>query len=393
LTREIRAYVAGLALGALVLMFAGAISLPPLAARGDFAEQWAAARMVLEGGHPYDPVTWRAGAARLAGRASDAISFVYPPYVTLALAPLAALPLPIAATLWVGATLLIAMVAVGALVRAYPPAHPLVATMFGAALMCSTPSLLALGQGQWDFLLLAVVSWALVKVTNEGRPSASVLALLFKPQLAPLMLVAVARAATGRARADFVAASAVAVLLIAGTVAAVLPWWTAWLRGLTGFAAAQPIRTTTLASTLDALVGPASAIVLVAVIASVTAIGLALPPRRPATLAAWIAAAVLIAPYIQTYDHLLLLAPLVVATSAVAVRSRGASLAVAIVGVALLVFGDLAATATTIARGHDVFGALIPLGIWAMVTGVAWSLRSARGIATSARGSAGSSPP
>jgi hypothetical protein len=166
-------------------------------------------------------------------------------------------------------------------------------------------------------------------------------------------------------------------VLIAGTVVVVLPWWTAWLRGLTGFAAAQPIRTTTLASTLDALLGPASAIVLVAVIATVTAIGLALPSQRPATLAAWIATAVLIAPYIQTYDHLLLLAPLVVATSAVAVRSGGASLAVAMVGVALLVFGDLAATATTMARGHDLFGALIPLVIWALVTGVAWSLRAA----------------
>jgi hypothetical protein len=377
LTSGCRAYVAGLALGALVLMFAGAISLPPLAAHGDFAEQWAAARMVLEGGHPYDPVTWRAGAARLAGRASDAIVFVYPPYVTLALVPLAALPLPIAATLWVGATLVIAALAVGALLRAYPPSHPLVAMMFGAALMSSTPSLLALGQGQWDFLLLAVVSRALVTVANEGRSSASALALLFKPQLAPLVLVAFARAATGRARVDFIAAGAVAVVLIAGTVVAVLPWWTAWLRGLTSFAAAQPIRTTTLASTLDALLGPASAIVLVAVIATVTAIGLALPSQRPATLAAWIATAVLIAPYIQTYDHLLLLAPLVVATSAVALRSGGASLAVAMVGVALLVFGDLAAAATTMARGDDLFGALIPLAIWALVTGVAWSLRAA----------------
>lgn len=60
-----------------------------------------------------------------------------------------------------------------------------------------------------------------------------------------------------------------------------------------------------------------------------------------------------------------------------AVRSGGASLAVAVAGVALLVFGDLAATAATMARGRDLFGALIPLVIWALVTGVAWSLRAA----------------
>lgn len=73
---------------------------------------------------------------------------MYPPYVTLALVPLGALPLPIAATLWVGATVLIATLAFGSLLRRYPPPHPAVAMLFGTALLGSTPSLLALGQGQ-----------------------------------------------------------------------------------------------------------------------------------------------------------------------------------------------------------------------------------------------------
>ena len=114
------------------------------------------------------------------------------------------------------------------------------------------------------------------------------------------MLVAFARATSGRARAGFIAASTLAIALIAATVIAVLPWWTAWLRGLTGFTATPPSRTTTLSTTLDALLGPAGAIVLVAIIATAILVGLTLPARRPATLAMWIATATLIAPYVQT---------------------------------------------------------------------------------------------
>jgi len=44
--------------------------------------------------------------------------------------------------------------------------------------------------------------------------------------------------------------------------------------------------------------------------------------------------------------------------------------------VALLILGDLAASAVTMARGHDVFGAAIPFLIWVLVTGAAWSVRA-----------------
>lgn len=176
------------------------------------------------------------------------------------------------------------------------------------------------------------------------------------------MLVAFARATSGRARAGLIAAGTVALALIAATVVAVLPWWTAWLRGLT--------------TTLDALLGPAGAIVLVTIIATAIGVGLTLPARGPATLAMWIATAILIAPYVQAYDHLLLLPPLAVATSAAAARSRRASIVIGLAGVALLIFGDLAANAVAMARGHDLFGATIPFLIWALVTAAAWTIRA-----------------
>lgn len=371
-----RAYLAGLVLGLLGLAAVGAIAIPPLASNGDFAEQWAAGRMAVEGGHPYDPATWREGAARLAGRASDAAVFVYPPYVTLALVPLALLPLPVAATVWVGTSLVLAAVAFGALLRAFPPPHPAVATVFGAALLASTPALLALAQGQWDFLLLAAVSWSLAAAARATTPSTTAVALLFKPQLAPLVLVTFARAAQGRGRARFITVTAGALALIGLTVLIVPSWWGAWFQGLAFFTAAPPIRTTTIASTFAALFGPLDIFVVAVVIATVTALGLSLPARRTSTLAVWVASAVVIAPYIQTYDHLLLLAPLAVATSVAAARSHRAAIAVAIVGVALLVFGDLAASATTMERGRDNFGAAIPLLVWGLITGVAWSARA-----------------
>lgn len=369
-----RAYAAGLALGLVVLALAGALTIPPLAARGDFAEQWAAARFTLEGGDPYDPAVWRDAAARLAGRASDARAFVYPPYVTLALTPLALLPLPAAATLWVGASVVLAIVALGRLLRAYRVTQPLVTFAFGLALLGSGPALLAIAQGQWAPLLVAAVAWAVADRPRGSAPYAS-LALLFKPQLAPLAIVALLRESPGRARTRVLIALGALLAVVAVSFAALAPLWISWYRGIGGFAATPPIRTTTLPTTLDALVGAAAPVLAAAVVLVAVAVCLTVP-RGDAALALWLATAVLIAPYIQAYDHLLLLPPLVIATGIAGRRSQPMAAAIALAGCALLVAGGLLAAGTTMTRGGDVFGAIVPLGIWSLVALVAWGQRA-----------------
>ena len=357
------AYVIGLVLGLVVFALAGGLALPPLAAHGDFGEQWAAARVALDGGDPYDVETWRADAARLAGRASDAAAFVYPPYVTFALAPLALLPLGIAATAWVAGSLLIAALGVGALLRRYPPAHPLVALAIGFAIFASGASLLALAQGQWDLLLLGAIAWGAAAVARGGRSSGIAVLLLAKPQLAPLALLGFARAASGTARRRFAIGVAIGCAAIALTLVRA-DWWLEWARGAAGFQAARPIRTATIGTLFEPL-GLLAPVLTVALIALV--VGVSLRTSAPRALPLWLATSVLVAPYVQAYDHALLIAPLAMATSATGRTNARSAAAIALAGVAILVIGDAVIATATVAAGHDVLGALTPLAIWLLV--------------------------
>jgi alpha-1,2-mannosyltransferase len=373
-----RAFVAGLAIGCVVLFAVGAVAIPPLASHGDFAEQWSAARLILEGGQPYDASTWREGAARLAGRASDSPVFIYPPYAALAFVPLAAIPIGAAATLWLVAGMLLAALGIRSLLHAYPPPHVLLGALFGFLLLASGPALLTLAQGQWGFALVASASASCVAVAHRRPATAggAALAFLFKPQLAPFVVLAFARALDGAARWRFVAVMGVAALVILSTIVAFPRWWVDWYQGVAGFVAAHPVRTTTLATTAEALIGPFG--VVVAAIVTLIAVGtsLAFGRRSDAHLPVWLATAVLVAPYIQAYDHIVLLVPLAAAVGVTARRSRTTSFAVATIGPALLVVGATASSALTIARGQDTVGALVPAAIWLLVVIALWPDRS-----------------
>ncbi len=352
-----RAYLAGLAVGLVFVALAGGLNVPPLATHGDFAEQWTAARIVLNGGDPYDATTWRADAARLAGRASDAAAFVYPPYVTLALTPFALLPLPVAATVWIVLSVMAAAIALRRLLQEYP-AHPLAAFGYGLALLASGPAVLALAQGQWDFLLLASVCYAGVGALRSGPSIAAASLLVAKPQIAPFALIGLARSCDDATRRRL--GIALGIVLTAIVLTAIrLDWWGEWLRGAFGFQAARPIRTTTIGTLLEplGLVGAALVLVLIAL-----AVTIAWRARGPAALAPWLAASVLLAPYVQAYDHLLLVPPVAIATA----RARSGAF-LAVIAILVLIAGEFAVAAVTLDTGRDVVGALVPLTIWALV--------------------------
>ena len=369
-----RAFAAGLAVGLIFLVAIGAVGLPPLASRGDFAEQWSAARLILEGGQPYDSGTWQASAARLAGRASDSPVFIYPPYVALALVPVAAIPLAAAATLWVTAGVLLAAFAIRWLLRSYPPPHPAIAAFIGLTLAASGPSLLALAQGQWGFFHIASAV-AAAAAQRRGRAATTAVSLVpffLKPQLAPFVVLAFARAQAGARRWRYLAVVGVAALVILATIVVVPTWWVDWYRGIVAFTATHPLRTTTLATTFEALFGAAGALAAAAAVIVAVAIALVFEPRSDVALAVWLATAVLVAPYIQAYDHVLLLVPLVIAVGVAARRSQRTAFAIAAIGVPVLLIAATASDALTIARGHDVVGALVPAVMWLLVVVGLW---------------------
>lgn len=337
-------------------------AFPPLAAHGDFAEQWAAGRIALEGGDPYDTATWRADAARVAGRASDSTAFIYPPYVTFALVPLAALPLDIAATVWLLLSLVVSALGVAALLRAFVPPHALVSFGVGLALFASGASLLALAQGQWGLLLLGILSWSIASIVRGGRASGAAALLLAKPQIAPFVLLALARFATPSARRRYAAGIAVGSVLIATTLIR-SDWWREWANASLRFEGQPPIRTATVATLVDGL-GAWSVIVVVALFAIVVVVSLRADRRM--SLSRWLAAAILIAPYTQAYDHVLLIAPLVTATSGTD-GDRGLRTALAATGIFVLIVVDLVIASLTASGGHDVGAAIVPLAIWVIV--------------------------
>jgi alpha-1,2-mannosyltransferase len=361
----------------MALSLIGAVTVPPLAAHGDFAEQWAAARSILEGSQPYDPTTWHGLAARLAGRASDSPVFIYPPYVALALVPLAVFPVATAATVWLLAGLVLAALALRGLIAQRPSGGVLLPALFGFALVSSGPSLLALAQGQLDFVLLAAIAagTAAILRTHAVAAGAASVVLLLKPQLAPLVILAFARALDGPRRGTYlwVVSGGIAAILI--TVAIVPSWWLGWLRGLTALAGAQPIRTTTLATTFEALAGPTGIVLAALVVISAVAISLAFDRRSEGHLVVWLATAVLIAPYVQAYDHLLLIVPLALASGVLAPRAPRVAVGVGMAGAAILFVGAPFAAAVTIARGQDTVGALIPLAVWLLLVVALWPYR------------------
>lgn len=162
----------------------------------DFPIYWQAARTLLAGGSPYDVRSGLHG-------------YVYLPWFALLLAPLAALPLPVAAACWYGANLAFLWLAGRALLDALRATGPLPRARW---LVLATLPLTGLVHdnlvlGQANLLLALLVAWT-VRAATRARGAAGIplglAAALKMPAallLAPLMLRGRARAAASFALA------------------------------------------------------------------------------------------------------------------------------------------------------------------------------------------------
>jgi hypothetical protein len=242
----------------------------------DFSNVYAAGTYVLEGQPtaPFDPRQQHAREQAIFGASTPFYGWHYPPFFLGLAAALALLPYQLALIAWQGATLLLYLLAIRAIVSSLPsplwggstrearrgggrsvrhepnqqlgpppptpPHHQGIHARLRRAMgEGSTPSLWLLlafafpavfvniGHGHNGFLTAALIGFALVQLDRRPILAGILFGLLaYKPQfglMIPLVLVA-----TGRWRTVFAAAATVALLVLAATLAFGIDTWRAF---------------------------------------------------------------------------------------------------------------------------------------------------------------------
>ena len=120
------AFFASAAAALLVLVLFGALQRRlEMIGNDDLSRIWAGPRAVLIGADPYDPASWVATTRALGTLAPDTPVYIYPPWVTLVLVPLAALPLNVASMAWLVGSIAAGLAGLRLLLRASLPGRPL----------------------------------------------------------------------------------------------------------------------------------------------------------------------------------------------------------------------------------------------------------------------------
>ena len=375
------AYLVGLVLGAAILIASGYADRSPANVRqGDFAQFWVGPRAFILGMDPYASATWHTTAVSLGAVTTDTTVFGYFGWSLVLLYPFALLDLDTAAALWLFVGLAAAAIATWALLRAYLPGIPVAHTLVGLALLGSHPARLNVLLGQWGFILLAAVAGAIVllRARHPVSAAASAVLLMVKPQLFLLSAPALAAWAWWNGQRRFVPAAVIFAAALALVSIVLLPQWpAAWLREMPAQRLFNPPQTTTLATVLYGVLGPVGTWLALGTIGVGVLAVLRFDLRGEAALAAWLALSGVAAPYTWSYDHILLLVPLVVGTGVVARRSRRAAVLLIVAGtLTFLVLTTLLAVVAA-ARNLESFSAVVPLAIFAMIVGSLWPQRRA----------------
>jgi glycosyl transferase family 87 len=358
----------------------------------DFSRIWAGPRAIILGHDPYDPVTWPATAQALGTLAPDTEIpvYPYPLWVVLVLLPLGLMPLPVAALLWLVASLTAGITGLHALLRDYLPERPGAHALAAATLLLSWVGLLNLIIGQWGFLLIGVLC-ATAVCLRSGRPGsagAAAAVLAAKPQLFMFTAPALTLHALWPARGRAVARDGVRFILAAAAVFAipfvlsfiVRPgWFPEWLR----FAGSALLPDSDTIPALLFTVGGEGALRAAPVaVLILIAIGLCFHPRSDAWLPVWLALSSAGVLYSNSYDHILLIVPIVMAAGVAARRSRRTSWIVLGLGAFVLLIVTPLMYELALARHSETYGVLVPLAVVAIIVIALWPLRQVREAAT-----------
>ncbi len=363
--------IAGIGLGAVILYGFGVLDYRArVISSNDFSGLWAGARAILIGADPYDPGSWERTVAALGTQRPDTVVYGYPPWVGVALLPLALLPLPVASGLWVAVGLALAVVTLRSLLRTFVAELPLVHWVSGLALLASQPGLATFFSGQWTYLLLAASTGVFQSLGSRrpGRAGLLAIAVLFKPQLFAFALwswLEDARARQMLARFASVVLGGMAAATF-GLLIARPEWVTQWSLHVLAQRVADPTTPTLLASLSD-VVGPLGPVAAVVVLLVALYIALGTRPATGGWWSIWMVLSLLAATYTRSYDQLLLLPALIVTTGRILGESRRRAVRFAALWGALLIPGSLALQGLAAARGREDFTIALTAVIFVLV--------------------------
>lgn len=353
----------------------------------DLSRIWAGPRALLTGSDPYHPATWYATAVALGTQAPDTAVYIYPPWVVLLLVPLAALPLASAAAVWLALSLGASLLMLRRALRALLPGRVVEHALAPLVLILSWSAIVNLVIGQWGHFLVAAL-FAVVLALRARRPVPAGLAAaatVIKPQLFLLAAPALALHALWpdegrrpRAPGVIFVLTAIAVTALAIAVAWVLlpQWWPSWLEGVAG----RQIQATrnTVSGLLGTFFGPAGSAAAPLVLLALAAIALRFHPRSPAWLPVWMSLTLVAVPYASSYDHVVLVVPIVLASAALLPASPAASRSVLIACAVVMLLAAPVMYGVAVLRHSESLSVVIPLAVFAIVTRALWPLRSVR---------------
>ena len=379
------AFALGIGFGTLVLLASGYVDRSSSAVlHNDFARFWSGPHAFLAGKDPFDAANWPATSLAF-GNPPDAPIFHYPGWAVVLLLPFGALPVEVASAVWTFGSLALAVLALRALLRVYTPGLPIAHTLAGLSLLASQPARLTVLEGQWGCVLVAATA-AIVVWARAGRtwlPALASVALLGKPHLFTLAVPAVVVWSWANRRRWFVAAAAAACLAVIGASVVLMPDWPgAWLRDMPARRLFDPPQTTTLSVVLYGVVGALGPWLAVALLVACAALALGFAPSSDEWLAAWLSLSPMAALYTWSYDHLVLIVPLVIAIGAAARRSTRTAVFLAVAGSLVFVVGTTLLAIVAALRDQESYNALIPLLLFALIVVVLWPWRRPQELST-----------
>ncbi len=365
------AYLAGLAIGIVFIVLLGPLERRiELAHINDFSGLWSGAYAIVHGVDPYETTGWRALVDSQGVHDSGALVNDYFPWVSLALLPFGFVPVEVAGWIWMVLTVTLGALGLRALLRVFLPGRAVEHGVFGLALLVTQPGFHALVLGQWTFLLLGAVCAGVLalRAARPVRAGLLCLAFLLKPQL--FVFTALRYFADRRVAIVAVVAG---VIVVAISTALFPHWIGAWLSDV---GPVRIVRSASLPVALGDLFGSVGTIAAYALIAVGFGVATRFGVTGDASLAVWLALSSAGAVYTWSYDDLLLLVPITIASAVLLVR-RGpdASRRLALAAVAVLFIVSPLFYALAVARHRESFTAAIPVVLFIMIVVSLWPYR------------------
>jgi glycosyl transferase family 87 len=289
------------------------------------------------------------------------------------LLPIGLLPLEVAGWVWMVLSMTLAALALRALLRTFLPGRALVHGLLGLALFVGQPGVLAIVLGQWALLLMAglaaIVLW--VRAGHARRAGAAALMLLAKPQIFVWTAIGLGISAfvDERYRRFVRYAIVLAGAVVVCAWLAYPDWFPAWLADI------PPRRTgrsAVLFSAFGQLLGTPGRILAIAVIGAGVLLASRFVPASDAWLAMWLSLSSAGAIYSWSYDQVLLVVPLTIASGVLVASGRErAGIWLAVGGALTLLLVSTLFYAIGVIRHDETFSVAIPV---AFFIAIAWSL-------------------